>query len=94
MDGKHIRMGCPKLTGSWYFDLKGFFSMVLLGICDPNYWFVLFNLGQYLSNKDGGVLLNLLMSQIFQENRLKVPKCPSSENVGDVPVYLAAIYPP
>ena len=34
------------------------------------------------------------MSQIFEENRLKVPKSPSSENVGDLPVYLVAIYPP
>ena len=68
--------------------------MVLLGICDPNSCFVLFNPGQYLSNNDSGVLLNLLMSQIFEENRLKVPKSPSSENVGDLPVYLAAIYPP
>ena len=68
--------------------------MVLLGICDPNSCFVLFNLGQYLSNNDSGVLLNLLMSQIFEENRLKVPKSPSSENVDDLPVYLAAIYPP
>ena len=68
--------------------------MVLLGICDPNSCFVLFNLGQYLSNNDSGVLLNLLMSQIFEENCLKVPKSPSSENVGDLPVYLAAIYPP
>ena len=68
--------------------------MVLLGICDPNYCFLLFDLGQYVSNNDSGVLLNSLMSQMFEENRLKVPKSPSSENVGDLRVYLAAIYPP
>ena len=45
IDGKHIRVKCPKLTASQYFNSKGFFSMVLLGICDASYCFVLFDLG-------------------------------------------------
>ena len=49
IDGKHIRVKCPKLTASQYFNSKGFFSIVLLGICDASYCFVLFDLGQYVS---------------------------------------------
>ena len=49
IDGKHIRVKCPKLTASQYFNSKGFFSIVLPGICDASYCFVLFDLGQYVS---------------------------------------------
>ena len=31
--------------------------MVLLGICDHNYGFLLFDLGRYVSNNDSGVCL-------------------------------------
>ena len=88
IDGKHIRMESPKLSGSQYFNSKGFFSMVLLGICDASYWFVLFDLGQYMSKNSSRALLNLLMCQIFEENHLKVPKSGPRENVGNLQVYL------
>ena len=88
VDSKDIRVKCPKLTASQYFNSKGFFSMVLLGICDASYWFVLFDLGQYMSKNSSGALLNLLMCQIFEENHLKVPKSGPRENVGNLQVYL------
>ena len=61
IDGKHIRLECPKLRGTLYDSYKGFFSMVLLAICDANYCFTLFDLGQCGSNNDSGVLANSQM---------------------------------
>ena len=74
IDGKHVRLKCPKNTGSFYYNYKGFFSLVLLAICDANYCFTLCDLVQYGSNNDSGVLLNSNMSKCIEENSLNIPE--------------------
>ena len=73
IDGKHIRMECPKLSGTIYYNYKWFFSMILFAICDAYYCFSLFDLGQYGSNNDSRVLANPQMGQMFQDDLLHVP---------------------
>ena len=73
IDDKHIRIECPKLSGTLYYNYKGFFSMVLQAISDANYCFTLFDLGQYGSNNDSGVLANSQMGQMFEDDLLHVP---------------------
>ena len=46
IDGKHIRIECPKLSGSLDYNYKGCYSFVLLAVCEANYCFTLLNLGQ------------------------------------------------
>ena len=72
-DGKHIRIECPKMTGTCYFNYKGFYSIVFLAICNNNSCFTLFDLVQYESNNDSGVLANSKMKEMIEENRLDIP---------------------
>ena len=73
IDGKHIAMDCPKGTGSQYYNYKGFFSLVLLAVCDARYSFTMVDVGQYGSNNDSGVMLNSEMGQRFDEDSLSIP---------------------
>ena len=66
IDGKHIRIQCPKQSGTLFHNYKGFFSFVLLAICDARYCFTLFGVGQCESNNDAGVLAN---SSIVKKGR-------------------------
>ena len=45
IDGKHIAMDCPKGTGSQCYICKGFFSLVLLAVCDARYSFTMVDVG-------------------------------------------------
>ena len=57
MDGKYIRIECPNLCISNYYNYKGFYSMVLLAVCDSKYCFILHDTGQFSSNNDSGIPL-------------------------------------
>ena len=69
-DGKHIRLQCPKLSGSNYYNYKGFYCIVLLAICDFKYCFILHDTGQFSSNNDHGVLANSGIVEVVEENKL------------------------
>ena len=73
IDGKHIRMERPILTGTQYYNCKGFYSIVLMAICDANYCLTAIDLGQYGSNNDSGILASSLMGEMFDQNEMNLP---------------------
>ena len=85
IDGKHVRIKCPKNTGSLYHNGKGFLSLVLLAICDANYCFKLFDVGQYDINNDSGVLIHSNIGGYFEDHSNNIPHPESFEGwlVGD-----------
>ena len=63
--------------------------MVLMAICDANYSFTMFDVGQFGSNNDSGVLANSEMGIAFELNQLKVPKASYvNEETGFLPYFL------
>lgn len=73
IDGKHIRIDCPNKTGTNYHNYKGFFSMVLMAICDARYNFTLFDVGQFGSNNDSGILNDSEMGRAFDQGCFNYP---------------------
>ena len=74
IDGKHIRIQCPPESGTLFHNYKGFFSIILLAVCDANYCFTLIDIGQYGSNNDSGVLAKSEMAKRFEDGTLNLPK--------------------
>ena len=73
IDGKHIAIDCPKNTGSLFHNYKGFFSFVLLAVCDARYCFTFADVGQYGSNNDSGVLKESKLGQGFKNGSFNYP---------------------
>ena len=74
IDGKHVAIKCPLNSGSQYYNYKGFFSLVLLAICDAHYCFTLVDIGDYGSNNDSGIFSNSEMGKLFQNGKMHLPQ--------------------
>lgn len=73
MDGKHIVIRPPPNSGSYYFNYKHTFSIVLLAIVDANYKFLYVDIGCNGRISDGGVFRNCNIYQLFERKELNVP---------------------
>ena len=71
--GKHIRIECPKLSGTLYHNCKDFFSMMLLAVCEVGYCFTLFDFGSYDNSNDCGVLANSFLGKGLESNKVQLP---------------------
>ena len=70
MDGKHINIKQPKNSGSYLFNYKRTFSIVLLALVDANYKFIYVDIGCNGRISDGGVFRNSSLSTAIDENIL------------------------
>ena len=61
------------MSGTCYYSYQGFYSIVLLALCDSSYCFTLFDFGQCGSNKDCGVLAILVMGEMMENDKLDIP---------------------
>ena len=78
----------PINSGSYYFNYKGFFSIVLLGLVDADYKFIYIDVGCNGRISDGGVYRNSSLSQALSENRLNVPAAQAVANSDAVLPYV------
>ena len=70
MDGKHVQLKCPVNSGSYYFNYKSSFSIVLWTYAD--YKFLYVNVGCNGRISDGGVFRNSSLSNALSLNTLNI----------------------
>ena len=74
LDGKHICIECPQNMGSAFYNYKSFHSIVLMAMCDANYWFTLVDIGGYGRDNDAGIFNNSLFGKAFIEGNIDLPE--------------------
>ncbi|XP_047522885.1 uncharacterized protein LOC125061459 [Pieris napi] len=73
IDGKHVRVMCPKKSGSMFYNYKKYFSVVLQAVADANYKFVMVEVGGYGKQSDGGTFRASDLYQFLNERELDIP---------------------
>lgn len=73
-DGKHIAIKQPPDSGSYYYNYKGFFSVVLFAIVNANYEFIYVSCGTNGRISDGGVIKNTDFYSLLTRGSLKLPQ--------------------
>ena len=69
IDGKHVVN-----SGTLFYSYKSFYSIVLLAMFDAKYNFILFDIGQYGTNNDCGVLSKSTMGKLIESKSLNIPE--------------------
>ena len=73
IDGKHVRITAPPRSGSYYFNYKGYHSIVLLGVVDANYKFRYVSVGANGATCDAQVFFFTELYRKFAHNQMGLP---------------------
>lgn len=73
VDGKHVRITPPAENGSYFWNYKGFNSLVLMGIANINYEFIMVNFGINGRVSNGGVIEHTQFYDKLKHKELNVP---------------------
>ena len=73
IDGKHVRIVPPPNSGTFYYNYKGFFSIVMLAIVNANYEFIFLDIGKNGRNSDGGVIDQTEFARRLKNGTLNLP---------------------
>ena len=68
MDGKHVIIRCPPKSGSYYFNYKKDFSIILFAIVDSNYNFLYIGVGTNGRANDALVFSKSALNESLQQN--------------------------
>ncbi|CAI6373664.1 unnamed protein product [Macrosiphum euphorbiae] len=80
VDGKHIQIVAPPGSGSYYYNYKHTFSIVLMAIVNANYEFVICDVGTNGRVSDGGIINSTKFYKNLQSETLNLPKAENPYN--------------
>lgn len=73
IDGKHVRVVKPEHSGSFFYNYKQFFSIVLLAVADSEFRFMYIDVGAVGKSADPTVLDESTFGKALLENTLNIP---------------------
>ena len=73
IDGKHIAIKAPNDSGSLYYNYKGFFSIILLGVVDADNKFIWADVGSNGSTSDCGVFNRSDLKAALDDGTIGLP---------------------
>ena len=73
LDGKHCRTKCPPRSGSVFFNYKGFYSFVILVLCDAKANILYADIGQEGASNDSGIYQRSALYKLLQNGDLNMP---------------------
>jgi len=73
IDGKHVIVQCFKNTGSAFYNYKGTYSTVLMGVCDADLRFTYVSIGSAGRESDGGIFQSLDFGRYIETETLPLP---------------------
>ncbi|KAK0156466.1 Protein ALP1-like [Merluccius polli] len=91
IDGKHVVIQAPPNSGSWFYNYKGTFSIVLFAVVDAYYRFRVIDVGGYGRTGDGGILSRSSFGEGLMSGTLDFPEdkeLPEAGHRGEMPYVL------
>lgn len=74
IDGKHVAIKAPPHTGSYYYNCKGFFSIVMLAVVDANYRFLYVDVGANGRSSDAGIFNDSGLHRAVENGKVGFPE--------------------
>ena len=74
LDGKYVAIRCPPKSGSFYFNYKGFYSIILLALVDAGYNCLYVDIGANGTSSDGGVFDDTSLYDALEEGTAGLPE--------------------
>ena len=93
LDGKHIRMRKPRKAGSWYYNYKGFHSIILLALADANYKLLWVDIGAEGRAGDAGVYNEGELKKAIKDKTINFPASaglPNDDMKTPMPYFIVA----
>lgn len=95
IDGKHVVIEAPANSGSFFYNYKNRFSLVLMALVDADYKFTYVDIGAYGKQSDGGIFgaSSLGRALSSSNNALQLPEddvITGAEELGSLPYVFVA----